>query len=1317
MKIPTSTHSATTPRGELERLGRCIDDAMVADQPRLRRTLASLRRRWRGKGNSALAGELRRLAIRIERSWTRREGRRHAVPSITFPEALPVSAARGEIADLLSAHPVIVVSGATGSGKSTQLPKICLAAGRGVAGVIGVTEPRRIAARSVAARIASELAVPVGKQVGYQVRFGRQVADESLIKVMTDGILLGEIRSDPELRTYDTLIVDEVHERSLNVDFMLGYLRRLLERRADLKLVLASATIDTARFASFFGGAPVVDVEGRSYPVETRYDAAPEDCARDIPERVSAVVVELCAHGEGDILVFLAGEREIHDTAARLRRAGLAGVELLELYARMPFAAQQRVFGTHPGRRVVLATNIAETSITVPGIRYVIDSGRARVSRHAPRSGVQRLPVEPISRAAAEQRKGRCGRVAPGLCVRLYSQEDYAARPEHTEPEIRRTGLASVLLRMHAMGCGDPDAFPFIDPPQSRRVNDGLRLLIELGALDAAHTLTDTGRSLARLPIDPRIGRMLLAASELNCLHEILVLAAALSIPDPREWPPGKERFAMKARAEYKNERSDFVTLLNLWKDFRKHLGGRGGERLYAYCRRRFLSPTRMREWLDVHAQLVALARELKLGGAGERPASHAHLHRALLSGLLRNVGARAEQGEYTGLRDTRFVIARDSALVGSRAQFIVAGEIVDTGRARAHRVASIRPEWVEAVAGSLLRREYYDAYWDTRRGAAMVHERTAVYGLTLVARRRVRYAPVSQRGAHEIFVRALTEGQVGRPSAALRANRALIERLRSLDHKLRRPDAVLSEASIRAFYAARIPESIADTRGFQAWRRRAEQADPDCLRMRAADIQHSEPPPALERRYPDALSYEGVALNLDYRFAPGAEDDGITMTVPSGLLARLDPGRYEWLVAGLLGEKVTALLRLLPKRVRRELTPLAETVQAFLAQADASSVSLATALRGWLSSARGIDLVTEEADVLAAASGLPAHLRMRYRVVDAEGRTLAIGRDLARLQRQLAVRSEARPALSRGAHERFGLVDWPAEVWVRVIEIASAGGTAPLYPALVDEGRSVALCLIESEVAAREATRGGLRRLYLLRVARHGRRLLRALDGLARCELIDASLPDAPVHGRASPGDATPGLRESLLLQAANQAFELDRNKISGGDEFERAFETGRPRFAVALTAIFALCREILERYRSVRELRNDPSLRAPPASLADIDSQLSNLCFRGWLAAVPREALENYPRYLQALHLRLDKLLRGGAGDGRRTARIAPRWARYLCRAAEQAARRRSDPELSRYRWMIEELRVSLFAQQLGTADRISEQRVDAQWGKIGA
>ncbi len=1297
-------------------LETAISQCMLADQPRLRRRLARLGTKGRGKNGARRAQKS--LGTEIDRSAKRRMERVAALPKPRFPKILPITAARETIADTIKKHQVTIVCGDTGSGKTTQLPKICLSLGRGVSGYIGHSQPRRVAARGVALRIASELGSAPGSVVGHKVRFDRDVNEGCYLKVMTDGILLAEIQSDPKLLNYDTLIIDEAHERSLNVDFLLGYLKLLLPSRPDLKLIVSSATIDTERFSEFFDDAPVVEVPGRMYPVEVRY-RPPETANGEPTDRVALAVDEireLWRKERGDILAFFPGERDIVEAARALKDEALKGAEVMPLYARLPLARQRRAIEAGPSRRVVLATNVAETSLTVPKVSCVVDTGVARVSRYNRHSGVQRLPIEPVSRASAAQRMGRCGRTGPGVCVRLYSEANLEARPEFPEPEILRTNLASVLLRMRALGIRELDTFPFIDPPARRHVNDGLRLLRELGALDSKDELTDTGRRLARLPLDPRLGRMLLAAEVHDCVADILVIASALSVADPRERPPGREAAAGAAHGRYADERSDFLSLLNLWTLYQKKTRGLPEKALRAFCRKRFLSLTRMREWRDVHDQLRQLAAELGIH-RGRIGASYARVHKALLAGLLRNVGFLGAEREYTGVRGATFRVAPGSAQHAGQAKWIMASELVETSRLYAFTAARVRPEWIEDAAGDLLRKSYFDAHWDAKRGVPMVYEQSALYGLTVIPKRRRRYAPISAKEARRIFIRAaLVEGQMDRSAPFVDYNRAVVSRLRAFDDRLRQPDVLISEGALYDFYDHRVPSQVFDLSSFDGWVRQLDDADLDDLCLDEEALVSAKLDPGVDARYPESLEVDEHRLALRYRFAPGSPEDGITVVLPLGLLSQLDERCFDRLVPGYLEEKVQGLLRALPKSFRRELVPLNEFCACFLEQAAAPGDALIDALTAFARRMHGVDIPVEA----WRPERLPDHLRMNYLVVDAEGNEVDSGRDLAYLQRRFSAGAGSSIPMTEGVPQR-GLTDWTVGDIAAQAEVSQASGKAAVYPMLEDKGDSVWLTASESKERAQMLHRQGVRRLFILTRNRDLRRLRKNLTGLARLELAYAAVQASPPAWQVRNGhsgmavEPDPSVSDQILHAAITRALGESGLSVRNEAEFRAASEEAFALLPALASELCALCDEILERHRRIhRTLEENP----PPGrgeSIQDIRSHLDTLVYRGFILSTPLEHLENYPRYLEALERRIEKIRLGGARDADKVSAITPLWERFVARARDHLARGRSDPEREHYRWMLEEYRVSLFAQELGTAYPVSQKRLDSQWAKV--
>jgi ATP-dependent helicase HrpA len=1199
--------------------------------------------------------------------------------SIRFDPSLPVSARREEIREAIERHAVVVVCGETGSGKTTQLPKILLDMGRGAAGRIGHTQPRRIAARTVAARIAEELGGALGGLVGYKVRFQGELRDDTVIKLMTDGILLAETQGDPDLRQYGSIIVDEAHERSVNIDFLLGYLKQLLARRSDLKLVVTSATIDAERFSAHFGGAPVIEVSGRMYPVEVRYrpvggDA--EDTTREEEEQALADAVdEACREGEGDVLVFLPGEREIRDTAEILRKHRLAG-EILPLYSRLSAAEQDRVF--HPGRqrRIVLATNVAETSLTVPRIRYVVDTGLARVKRYSYRNKVEMLRVEPISQAAARQRAGRCGRVAAGVCIRLYSEEDYAKRPPFTDPELLRSSLASVILRAKSLGLDEVESFPFLDPPSPRAVADGYGLLQELNAVDDARALTDVGRELARLPLDPRVARMLVAARAEGCLEQVLVLAAALSVQDPRERPLERAAAADERHAAFADQRSDFLSFLKLWK-----LQGEPG--LRRLCRDNFLSYARMREWRDVHAQLEAALGELKWPRSSLDPEKgYRQIHRALLAGLLGNVGLRDEaDGSYTGARGIKFWV-HPGSWTRKPGRWIVAAELVETTRLFARCVAGIEPKWLEELGAHLLKRERHDPHWEKSRAQAIALERGTLYGLPVYADRRVPFAPFDPALARELFIQsALVEGDFETRAPFFAHNRRLLAEIERLEHKARRPDILVDPALIHAFYDARVPGEVHDGAGFERWRAQAERTQPRLLFLSREDLMRHEAAGITTENFPPQLQVGPNRFALEYHFEPGSPRDGVTLTAPVALLNQVPAARSEWLVPGLLKEKVRAMAKSLPQRLRHKLGPLDEFAELFCASVDPEDRPLATALSRFIREELNLEMPVDA----FRADSAPPHLHMNFRVVDDHGRQLGMGRDLAALKRELSAGTEALLQESMSGEKHTG---WTMGDLGELMELERGGRTLIGYPALVDEGDGVSLQVLDSPEKARELHRGGVRRL--LAIAFRDR-----IRDLERDLAKDIAL--GPLKAEVT----TAALERTFLAESLPMAQA----------EFARRVEAGRSRFNLVAQEIARTARGILAEQAALVKKLNGME-KAFPGPAAEVRQQLVRLLGPGWLAGTPWERLQHLPRYLQAASRRLDKLRTDPGRDARLAAEVAALEQRYL---RERARLGRPDAQFEQFGWLLEELRVSLFAQELKTPVPVSPKRLAKLWDTL--
>jgi ATP-dependent helicase HrpA len=1309
-----------------------VPGCMLADQRTILSQLNAIDTRQRR--NQPVDRLLEKARSRLEESLRRRAARLASLPRPTFPSDLPVVQRKDDIARAISENQVIVLCGETGSGKTTQLPKICLELGRGVSGSIGHTQPRRIAARSVAARIADELGAGLGGTVGYKVRFGDKTSPGTLVKVMTDGILLAETQGDPWLEQYDTLIIDEAHERGLNIDFLLGYIKRLLPRRPDLKVIVTSATIDPQRFARHFASAgkdaPIIEVSGRVYPVEVRYrppvaEAGDDATDFDLESAVLAAVGELGRLPPGDILVFLSGERDIREIAEALRKHHPPGTEILPLYARLSAAEQQKVFEPHRGRRIILATNVAETSLTVPGIRYVIDPGMARISRYSTRTKVQRLPIEPISRASADQRKGRCGRVAEGVCIRLYSEDDYLARPQFTEPEVLRTNLASVILQMKSLRLGEVVDFPFVEPPESRYIRDGYDTLHELGAVDERGELTRIGSELARLPIDPRVGRMILGAAEENCLAEVLVIAAALSIQDPRERPMDRQDAADEAHRKFAHEDSDFLSLLNLWTFYQgqsKHLSH---SKLRKACQQNYLSAVRMREWDDVYRQLHALVIEMGHHPA-TRPAEFDAVHRALLTGLLSNVGTKADTFEYSGTRSSRFSIFPGSGLFKKPPKWVMAAEIVQTTRLYARCVAKIQPLWIESLGAHLVKRTYSGPHWEEEKARVAAFEKVLLFGLEIVPRRTVHYGPVDPKLSRELFIHhALVEGEFHTRARFFEHNLGLRDEVEALEAKSRERN-LLAEAERRfTFYDKRLPADVYSGELFEAWLKKAERENPKLLFMTLDDLLREGSGAALVTldKFPPALPLGAGSdsrVPLSYHLEPGHPDDGVTATVPLEGLNQLTAPKAEWLVPGLLKEKITALIRSLPKQYRVRFVPapvFAERVAESLPPG-AENGPLLEILSATLAGLTGVAVPVSE----WRPETLPEHLRMNFAVVDRKGTRLAAGRELDKLKAGLRVQlKQALATLPDKKFNRDGITEWDFGDLPEHVEVKHAGLAIVAYPALADPPGAggappagAGLRLFESPESARASMRGGLRRLYLCQVRDELAFQVKNLPGLDR------------IASRFAVLGKRDQLRDTLSLLIADRAFlaDDDPDQVRSETVFRRRLDPGWSRLGAAAHEVAGLVDEILAAYHPVALELGDaraPS-RLPAAwqdAMADIRSQLAALLPAGFLTTVAFDRLRHFPRYLGAVRIRLQKLRDGGPGtlsrDQKHAAHVVPHWLAYLERAAARAADGIDDPELDRFRWMIEEFRVSSFAQELGTAEPVSAKRLSEQWTRV--
>lgn len=1289
-----------------------LDSCLIQDRHRLRRQIRTLRRRQRE--GTAREQDLARLWEKIEQSRKVVELRRQQRPDARFPAELPINERHAEISALIARHQVVILCGETGSGKSTQLPKICLELGRGIFGRIGHTQPRRIAARALAARVSEELGREVGDSVGYKVRFHDRVGPASHIKLMTDGMLLAEIQQDRYLNEYDTLIIDEAHERSLNIDFLLGYLKELLPKRPDLKLVITSATIDPERFARHFWDAPVINVSGRTFPVEVRYRPPPEAGGgeRDdaVQQSILEAVDELSRIDRGDILVFLSGEREIRETAESLRKHKLPLTEVLPLYARLGPAEQARVFRSGGNRRIILATNVAETSLTVPGIRYVIDVGYARISRYSHRSKVQRLPVERISRASADQRKGRCGRVAAGVCIRLYGEEDFIARPEFTEPEIQRTNLASVILQMRLLGFGDIEQFPFVDKPDSRLIKDGYRVLEELGAMTAERQVTPIGKALSRLPVDPRVGRMLLAATENQCLNELLVIAAALSVQDPRERPMEKQQAADESHREFRHEESDFLAILNLWRhleEVQRHLSRR---KFQAHCRSRFLSWTRVQEWRDIHHQLRGQLHEMGYR-ENEKAADYEAIHRSLLSGLLSYIGMHqsGNKREYLGTRNSHFFIFPGSALFKKQPKWVMAAELVETSKLYARTVAKIQPEWVEGIAGHLVRQEYSEPHWEKKRGQVAASVRITLFGLPVIPRRKVNYGPINPVEAREIFIRsALVDQDFHTRAPFWRHNRQVLDSIHLLEEKTRRRDLLVDEQTLYDYYDKRIPARVYSAARFEKWLREASREQPKLLHMRMDDLM-ANAAGDVSGQYPDTLVMEGLRLPLAYRFSPGDQADGVSLQIPQAVLNQVSEARTDWLVPGLLRERIIALLKSLPKALRKSFVPVPDYADACLEVMAPSDKPLTRQLSEQLHRMTGVYIpedAWQEAEV-------ESHLRMNFQVLDEAGKPLAEGRELQALKKRYGSQGDSRFHLSSETGlERQGVTDWDFPALPRSVKLERAGISLPGFPALVETEQGVDVRVVDSEQNARVAHRAGVGRLVMLRLARDIRYVRRNIPQLQKMRLQYAKAPLLSDQEQAGKVD----LEQELIALIVDLTFIADQPEIRDAESFNRRIEQCKPRLVPTANRVTQLAGEILEKYQQFAKRLSGCNKINWISSLTDMREQLDRLVFRGFLKQTPMDQLRQIPRYLEALQRRLEKLNHAAARDQQLMREMQPIYQKWLDRDRRQRADVKPDERLEEIRWSLEELRVSLFAQELKTAYPVSVKRIEKRWKELG-
>ncbi|WP_369215511.1 ATP-dependent RNA helicase HrpA [Streptomyces flavofungini] len=1319
---------STQPALTLDALAPRLSELSLRDEHRIGRRLEGARRIRKPEARAAVLAE---IAADVEKGEARMAERRSRVPSVSYPEQLPVSQKKDEIAEAIRDHQVVIVAGETGSGKTTQIPKICLELGRGVRGMIGHTQPRRIAARTVAERVAEEMDTPLGEAVGWKVRFTDQVnPDGTFIKLMTDGILLAEIQTDRELRAYDTIIIDEAHERSLNIDFLLGYLAQLLPKRPDLKVVITSATIDPERFSRHFGDAPIVEVSGRTYPVEVRYrpllEEDSDDTDRDQITAITDAVEELMAEGKGDILVFLSGEREIRDTADALNKKNYRFTEVLPLYARLSHAEQHRVFQQHTGRRIVLATNVAETSLTVPGIKYVIDPGTARISRYSHRTKVQRLPIEAISQASANQRKGRCGRTSDGICIRLYSEDDFLSRPEFTDAEILRTNLASVILQMTAAGLGDIEKFPFIDPPDHRNIRDGVQLLQELGALDPAQKdpkkrLTQQGRRLSQLPVDPRLARMVLEADKNGCVREVMVIAAALSIQDPRERPSEKQAQADQQHARFKDETSDFLAFLNLWRYVREQQKERGSSSFRRMCKAEYLNFLRIREWQDIYSQLRTVAKQMGIQ-LNEDDAPEQHVHISLLAGLLSHIGMkdvkeskegrpakdgdpkqRGGRNEYIGARNAKFAVFPGSALFKKPPRFIMSAELVETSRLWARVNARIEPEWVEPLAQHLVKRTYSEPHWEKDQAAVMAVEKVTLYGVPIVTDRKVNYGRIDPEVSRDLFIRnALVEGDWRTHHKFFAANRRLLTEVEELEHRARRRDILVDDETLFDFYDQRVPADVVSGAHFDSWWKKKQREEPELLDFERSMLINEKAGDVSKDDYPDSWRQGQLKFKVTYQFEPGADADGVTIHIPLQVLNQVKDEGFDWQIPGLREDVVIELIRSLPKPIRRNYVPAPNFAKAFLERAVPLQEPLHVTLARELQRMVGVPVRPDDFDL----TRVPDHLKVTFRITDERRRKLAEDKDLEALK--LRLKPKARKALSQAAAataersggsavERTGLTDWSIGSLSRVFETRRAGQPVKAYPALVDDGDTVSVRLFDTEAEQQEAMWKGMRRLVLRNIPVNPGKF--ASDKLTNQQKLALS---------ANPHGSMQALFDDCAMAAADKLIADFGGPVWDEESYRKLFDKVRADIVDTTVRAVGQVQQVLAAWQACeRRLKSTKSPALLP-NLADVREQLNSLIRPGFVTATGLRRLPDLMRYMVAADRRLQQMPANVQRDTTRMEKVRDMRDEYLW-LLEQLPQGRPVPrEVTDIRWMIEELRVSYFAHALGTAYPVSDKRI---------
>ncbi len=1278
---------------EYKRLGQQIDGALTTQQFHFKRSLKQLSKK-------ANTDTLKRLATQIEASVELAKQRREQCPVIDFPD-LPISHKRAEIAKLISEHQVIILCGETGSGKTTQLPKICLDLGRGFKGQIGHTQPRRLAAISVAQRIAEELKTELGQTVGYKIRFQGKESQQTLVKLMTDGILLAEIKSDPFLSHYDTIILDEAHERSLNIDFLLGYMKWLLPRRPDLKLIVTSATIDPERFSKHFDQAPVINVSGRTYPVELRYRPLGMGAQQDEQEMSQAIVdaaAELHRERVGDILVFLSGEREIREATQALIKHHPPGYDILPLYSRLAGKEQAQIFKAHKKPRIVLATNVAETSLTVPGIRCVIDTGFARISRFSRRSKIQQLPIEPISQASANQRSGRCGREAAGICIRLYAEDDLKQRPEFTQPEILRTNLASVILQMKALKLSEINRFPFLEPPDDKMIRSGIRSLHELGALDANEKLTAIGQRLTQLPLDPQFARMLLAAEQFDCVDEVLTIVAALSIQDPRERPSDKAKYADEKHKVFKNESSDFLSFLSLWREFQTQKKALSNNQLRQYCRQNFLSYMRLKDWQDIRQQLRDLVRGQLGMKINTNDAGDDAIHQALLSGLVTRIGVKQEQSEYLGARQLKFHIHPGSSLFKKSPQWLMAAEQVETTRVYARTIASIKPEWIEKAASHLIKYHYYEPHWSKKSARAMVYEQALLFGLTLSKGRKVPLSRTDPALARELFIRhGLVDRDMVCHAPFFKKNQALMASIEYDQQKGRRVDLMLDEQLLFEFYASKLPLNINSLADLNKWLKL--QKDDALLTLGLADVSAEDKAGIDPDEFPDTRLINGVVVKLSYRFEPGHPEDGVTAQIPLAQLNQLSSEGFEWLVPGLYKEKIQALVKGLPKNLRKQFVPAAPFIECCLSEIDYAVGDLLEALTRCLNS----QVVGALKAIDFELAKLPTHLQMNFNLLNDKTEVIASSKDFGGLKAKYGQQAgqQFQSALSK-ALSVTGATSWDFEKIPKQQTIQHKGQALQGFPALVDEKNAVGLTLVDSQEEADRLHQDGLIRLFRFKFAKDLKRLKRN-SAISMAQALSYQQLATHPHYPLNAGDDVFDEVEHQLISTL-----FLNHDIRSEDEFEQAIEQQQVGVYAAGYALSNTVGKLLTALQSVRQAL---STWQGQALYQDVNKQLNCLCYQGFIRCVPADKLALYPRYLKAIEARLDKAKGQLQKDLDKVALVKPfedQFWKHVCEG-------QITPEQTEFRWMLEEYRISLFAQQIKTTQPISEKRLHKAWQKL--